>query len=220
MKVIRLQSENPETEFAPSWNIPVQQSLWNEEKIDIINKWLCDHESMILDLPFNNDGGTGLDEKSVTTRFGRYNLFDYIKDLPELKELLEFFQKSYINFATQEKIKIRDLDIICWFNILRKGQIIKEHCHGSGPDVYLSGNMHLGNYHTETYYVSPYEINCKYYIKNKKGCLTLFPTYLRHGSTQFDEDDLRVSIAFDLRLSGKNNLCALPFMNNYILNSL
>jgi hypothetical protein len=221
MTVTRLKSLHPETEFGPSWDIPIYHSTWNDEKVGKIKKWLIQNEKTFLDLPARHDAATGLGEDSVTSRFGQYNLFDYRDDLPELEDLLNFFRWSYINFIQEEQSFCRDLDIVCWFNLLRCGEEIKEHNHGAGHDVYLSGNMHLDNYSTCTYYVSPFDDNIKYPFLNKKGCLTIFPTYVSHGASKFEEQALRLSIAFDLKLKGiDREMNSIEFMNKEIYESM
>jgi ectoine hydroxylase-related dioxygenase (phytanoyl-CoA dioxygenase family) len=97
---------------------------------------------------------------------------------------------------------------MCWFNIIRPGEEIKIHKHGSGPDVYLSGNLHLDDYDTETFYLSPYDEQNGHALPNQKGGLTLFPSYVSHGATKYEGDSLRVSIAFDLRLPNTNSNAA------------
>lgn len=224
MTVTRLKSLHPITEFSPSWNIPLYQSTWKDiNKLDAVCKWLIDNEKYFLNLPIHHDGDTGLSDDRVTTRFGTYNLFSFVSDCPELADLLKFLQHSYIDFIREEQGEIRELDIVCWFNLLRKGDKIKEHNHGAGNDVYLSGNLHLDDYDTYTYYLSPYDKNCAYPFANKKGNLTLFPTYLVHGASEFDKENERLSIAFDLRLSyntNNKNLHSIPFMNREIFESL
>ena len=44
MTVTRLKSLHPETEFGPSWNIPIYQSTWNDDKVGKIKKWLIQNE--------------------------------------------------------------------------------------------------------------------------------------------------------------------------------
>ena len=121
MNLIRLKSEHPETSYSPSWDIPIFQSMWGatDENVKIRN-WLVENEQQFLDLPGNSDGDTGLGLESVTSRFGQYNLFNYADQLPELQQLLTFFRISYLNFVQADQTSIKDLDIVCWFNILRK----------------------------------------------------------------------------------------------------
>lgn len=224
MSVIRLKSLHPVTEYSPQWNIPLYQAAWNEfDKIDTIREGLIRNEKNFLELEYHQDGGTGLGKDSVTSRFGRYNLFDYTDEVPELATLLTFLRKTYVNFIQEDQSSLRDCEIACWFNILRSGEHIAEHCHGSGHDAYLSGNFHLETYETETYYKSPFDLTLGAPFPNNKGVVTLFPSYLTHGTTQFNSDELRVSIAFDLRLTTtphNKDLKCIPFLNNEILNSL
>ena len=220
---MRLRSLHPYTEFSPQWNIPVYFSQWEDvNSIDSLREGLIRNEDQFLNLPVHNDGGTGLGDNSVTSRFSMYNLFDYTDQVPELAELLRFLRISYIDFIDKETAEYRELGIMSWFNIVRPGQNITEHGHGSGFDSYLSGNMHLDNYQTKTYYKTPIGNNI-HEVENIKGGLTIFPSYLPHGVNEFFGNDVRVSIAFDLRLPNNlNNDCAnvLPFMNEEIYNSL
>tara|TARA_B110000503_G_C7113616_1_gene399282 strand:+ start:621 stop:1298 length:678 start_codon:yes stop_codon:yes gene_type:complete len=225
MSIIRIKSLHPETEYAPQWNIPLYQAEWNEfEKIDTIRHALLKNEQKFIDnLDVHQDGGTGLGLDSVTSRFGRYNLFDYIDMCPELAELLTFFRRTYVNFITEDTTVLRDLDIVCWFNVIRKGEKIQEHCHGSGHNSYLSGNFHADNYNTQTYYKSPFDPTLAAPFNNEKGVLTMFPSYLVHGTSEHTADDERVSIAFDLRLANNEHneyLNAIPFMTREIFESL
>jgi hypothetical protein len=223
MNLIRLKSVHPETSYAPSWDIPLFQSVWDDvDKYNKIVTWLAKNEQMFLDtLPAyssGNDGNTGLGQESVTSRFGLYNLFNYADQLPELNQLLTFFRISYLNFVQSDQTDIKELDIICWFNILRKDQDIKEHYHGAGSDVYLSGNYHLDNYDTKTYYITPYDKSTTHEFDNKQGGLTMFPSWLTHGTTQCSED-MRISVAFDLRLSNNatnSTFHSIPFINEEI----
>ena len=81
--------------------------------------------------------------------------------------------------------------------------------------------MHLDNYPTYTYYISPFDDNIKYPFLNKKGGLTIFPTYVSHGATKFDEKALRLSIAFDLKLAGVDTeMNSIAFMNQEIYESM
>lgn len=225
MSILRLKSLHPETEYAPQWNIPLYQAEWNDfEKINAIRDALLRNEQKFIDeLEVHQDGGTGLGLDSVTSRFGRYNLFHYIDMCPELGELLTFFQKTYVNFVTEDITAIRDLDIVCWFNVVRKGEKIQEHNHGSGHTSYLSGNFHCDSYNTVTYYKSPFDPTMASPFNNEKGVVTMFPSYLTHGTTEHDSDAERVSIAFDLRLTDNpynEFLNAVPFMREEIYKSL
>ena len=68
MEMLRLKSEHPISPYAPVWNTPIGFAQWEEtNKVDIIREFLLDKEKKIInDLPYRNDGRTGLeDRKSV-----------------------------------------------------------------------------------------------------------------------------------------------------------
>lgn len=224
MKIFRMKSAHPKNEYAPSWNFPFGLELWEDStKIDSIRNWLIYNESRFLSLSYHHDASTGLGQDSVTSRFGRYNLFNFVNELKELNDLLKFLQVSYLNFVSQDNSEIRSLEIICWFNLLKNKEEIKEHDHGLGNDVYLSGNIHLENYQTYTNYRCPFDKNVVASFENTKGGLTIFPSFIPHYTTEFLGHGLRASIAFDLRLEGipsNKNFHAIPFMNEKIFNQL
>ena len=76
--IYKFKSEHPMTPYAPSYDYIITQSVWDEsDKIDTIRNFLLSKEKDILKLDFNSDGGTGLDNSSITTRHSNYNVFDY-----------------------------------------------------------------------------------------------------------------------------------------------
>jgi|TARA_B110000977_G_C11015275_1_gene469195 hypothetical protein len=225
MSIMRLKSLHPITEYSPQWNIPFYHAVWNDsDKINTIREGLLRNEQKFLDgFEWHKDAGTGLGPDSVTTRHGRYNLFDYIDDMPELEEMQTFLRKMYINFIEEDNASIRDCEIVCWFNILRDGEQFEEHYHGSAPDAYLTGHVYLDDYKTESYYKSPYDMANALPVPNNKGGAIIFPSYVTHGTTPVEGDEVRVSIAFDIRLpttlNNKEMNCR-PFMNSEIWESL
>jgi len=225
MIVERLKSLHPITDISPQWDIPIFQTQWNDvEKIDKIRNFLIEIEPRILAIETHHDAATGLGEDSVTSRFSLYNLFDFANECPELNDLLNFLRASYLNFCHLEHLEVQELEMALWYNIVRQGHGIDEHKHGAGPDVYLSGNMHLDDYpHTTTYYRAPIDDTQIFPAENKKGGLTLFPSYVPHGVNKNEKEQLRLSIAFDLRLAGteswKNNPNLEPFMNQEIMSN-
>ena len=222
MSLVRIKSYHPVTEFAPSWNIPLWLTNWTDlDQVDKIYKWIEDNEKTILDYEYTNTGGTGLDEKHITTRFGRYNLLN--QDEPAFKELITFLRYSYLEYVQNAQIELKDLQIVCWANILRKDEGMESHAHGAQPDSYLSGNMHFGDYHTRTVYHSPYDPESKIALPNKKGGCVMFPSSTPHYVEPHTRDDLRISVAFDLRLTGSFNheeMNAIPFMNKEVLTEI
>ena len=222
MSLIRIKSYHPQTEFAPSWNIPLWLTNWTDlEHVDKIHKWIEENEKTILDYEYTNTGGTGLNENHITTRFGRYNLLE--QDNPSFKELLTFLRYSYLEYVQQQQLELKDLQIVCWANILRKDEGMNSHAHGAQPDSYLSGNMHFGDYHTHTVYHSNFDPESKIALPNKKGGCVMFPSCTPHYVEPHTRDDVRISVAFDLRLSNSfdhKEMNAIPFMNQEVLKEI
>ena len=200
MHIRRLKSYQAITPYAPSWDVPLGFAKWSEhDKIDTIRKFLIEKEKDILELPFQTSGRTGLDKNSITTRYGNYHLFDFTEECPELKDLLEWLREQWVRFIIKDNTQpYRKLVFTCWYNIIRKGQEIKPHRHGAGSIVYLSGNMHLDNYETHTYY-EHMEMTTSF--PNVKGGLTFFPGHITHSVPKYDGDTPRVSLAFDISIN-------------------
>ena len=216
MEIVKIKSLLPFTDYAPSWNFSLGFEQWADvEKVNKIKIFLLTKEQEIIKAyQTNNDGGTGLGLNSVTSRFGNYNLFDFISECPELKDLLNFFRTSYLKFVVEDRTDIKILNIVCWYNVVRKSQKISIHNHSSANDAYLSGNMHLNDYDTKTIYKNPYDFSLDYAFENKIGNLTIFPSCLPHYTSMYVDDDTRVSIAFDLHLElGEPNTIDKTFVN-------
>ncbi len=78
MHITRLKSQQPVTPYAPSWDAPLGFAQWDQkDKIDTIRNFLIEKEEEVLKLPWQGQGRTGLDEDKVTTRYGRYHVFDF-----------------------------------------------------------------------------------------------------------------------------------------------
>jgi len=121
VSLIRIKSYHPQTEFSPSWNIPLWLTNWTDlQHVDNIHTWIENNEKTILDYDYTNTGGTGLDQNHITTRFGRYNLLE--QDNPSFKELLTFLRYSYLEYVQKQQLELKDLQIVCWANILRKDE--------------------------------------------------------------------------------------------------
>lgn len=230
MNIINVKSMHPMTEFSPSWNFSIGTDVWNYDKIDIIEKWLIDNEERIKNLypPQSNDGGTGLGKNSLTSRFGKYNLFKFADELPELNDLFKFIQVLYLDYLKHHNGQLQDLYIVCWYNVLRKDEKIDEHSHGVDPFAYLSGNFHLNNYETKTYYRCPIDREVILPLDNSKGGISIFPGFVPHYTDTHKKDCLRVSIGFDLHINkdptalyNKNiSLDFIQFMNTTIYQSI
>ncbi len=223
-------SMKPLNSYAPSWDIKFGLATWEDEaKIDQLRTYLLNKEQELLKLEPKHDGGTGLGYESLTARFGQYNLFDYANEESTLGDLLRWLQKMYIEFVEKDNTPVEDLYIICWYNSLANGGKVDSHNHGASPITYLSGNMHLDNYNTKTFYQYPYEQHLEHQLQNKKGQVTFFPGCILHRSDEYTGEEKRISIAFDLwqtkyfnKDEGKipSLLATKTFMNEEIANEI
>ena len=207
MKIIRKRNILPKTDYSPVFDISFGISQFDKTKTKIIKKFLLDKEKYIIEnFPSTHSGGTDVSSDSITNRFGSYNLFDFNEECTELKDFFKFLQESYLKFVILDGHEIIDIDIVCWFNVVRKGQDISAHHHSAGnySEGYLSGNVHLDEYKTITKYYCPYDIQVLYGFANVRGGLTIFPSWMLHGTDIHNEDIERVSIAFDLRPTSLN----------------
>lgn len=194
-------SLSPLTEFAPSWEIPFYIKKYdNSENIEKIKSWIIENENQIVEkykINSRGDGGTGLGTNSLTAQYNNFNLFLETKGLSEFDDLLNFIISSYRSFMKDYNTEIRECYLWCWANIVRKGQKISIHNHSSSEYSYISGNIHLDDYTTETKYYHPIERHT-YNFPNKKGKMTMFPSYIFHETDEYFGETPRISIAFDL----------------------
>jgi len=139
----------------------------------------------------NFDGNTGLGINSLTSRASHYNLLDW----EEAEDLINSIKKTYVDY-TKNKDPIY---VHCWANVMRNGDQIKEHHHGSYPYTFDHLSGHLGimvDGTTLTYY----RINNRVLAeKNEKGKISFFSSAYPHWTNQYTGDSTRITIAFDIR---------------------
>ena len=203
-RMFELKSETPLSPYAPNYKFHLSRSIWDDDKkIENIKKFLLKKEKDILKLPYYDDGRKGFRKDSVTSRGGRYNLFDFTDECPELKDLWKFIQEHWYERIARENTDQYKTKIICWFNILRQGEKMELHSHSRRFSAYLSGNFHLDNYHTSTTYR---HLDNWTALDNVKGGLIMFPSQLLHEVNVYNDQYPRVSIAFDLHLTNLNDI--------------
>ena len=196
-------SMHPLNEYAPTWNIPFWNSVYpNVDDVDFMKNWLVDNEETLINNfkkdRLNEDGGTGLGADSLTGQYSAYNLFQVTKNIPQFMNLLNWIKEQYIEYMHSNSTTIRNLHMYSWANVVHPGQPITQHGHGAQNFSYLSGNIHLDNYATQTVYYCPVDEQVKVGFENVKGGLTFFPSYVLHSVPKHEENNKRVSIAFDL----------------------
>jgi len=197
MKIIKLKSKHPKTPYALTYDVSIGITSWNDNDVDVVRDFLLSIEEEILEHEISSTGGTGLDSGAVTTRHGRYNVFDYIPQCPALGKLLSFIQKEYLQFIKLDNTQKFQVSMGCWFNILRSGNEMLEHRHSTLEKGYLSGNMHFAD-GTITQYR---HFDQRLSVPNMRGGLTFFPSYVAHSVDVWTSDKPRVSLAFDLYMT-------------------
>tara|TARA_B100000780_G_scaffold241540_1_gene184019 strand:- start:563 stop:1249 length:687 start_codon:yes stop_codon:yes gene_type:complete len=197
MEITRLKSQQPLSPYAASWDAAIGFAQWDQEdKIDTIRQFLLSKEEEILKLPYQGQGRTGLDENAVTTRYGRYHIFDFAKECPELNDLQDWIRGMWAEFIIADNTQPYEVQFTCWYNILRKGEKIDIHRHQAGDRGYLSANLHLDNYKNSKTVYEHMEMAMS--LPNVKGGLTYFPGYVEHYVPVWEGDEPRVSLAMDL----------------------
>ena len=206
----RFKSLPKETFFAPEWDYYIFQSYIDQVNFKNLAKFILSKEDEILKLPLSvssdndqvTDGYTGLGENSTTVRFASYNVLNWENEnIILLKESILSFHNDILNYF---KLPIpKELYIRCWTNIMRNGEQIKPHLHGTGPTTYLGGHISVQCDNTSTYYINPInQINDPetYKIKNEIGKITLFQNNIPHYTDVHSSNEERITIAFDLEL--------------------
>jgi hypothetical protein len=194
------------TPTAPEYKCSVFGGYINSINLETLTHIVLEKETEItsLDLPENliNHGYTGLGSEALTSRFKAFNVLMW--DYPEthkLKEEIRFFYDlacNHFSIDKNEKVYIQ-----CWANVLRKGQKMSNHRHsGNTDESFLSGHFTVKCQDTQTIYENPFSdvVNWPEYnsFNNHPGRINIFNSHIYHYTTEHNDDDERVTIAFDL----------------------
>ena len=206
IKVVIFRSAPRQNVFAPAWEFPIAEDKITTVNFKKIAKLVLEKEKSILKSSMQGgDGYTGLGKKSLTSRYGSYNLLD--SKHPEIKKLKKAILESHARFLEALKIPLYpELYIQCWANVMRKGEQIKAHIHSVLPDTYLGGQINVQVQKTSTWYINPVnQINDPelYESKNEVGKLTFFQNCIPHYTDKQVSTTPRITIAFDLVVNSK-----------------
>jgi hypothetical protein len=218
MKFERFCSSPPVSPYAPQWDFRVGTSMCNDIDTNSLSKFLLKKENEVKKLPTSvgmngkmSDGYTGLGFNTTTAKFQSYNILSW--NHPEIKKLKTNIVRSIFEYNNECGNKTPNaLWILCWYNVLRFGQKVEPHFHSVYPDCYLSGHFNVQVNNTSTAYMSPInQLNdpAVISIENRRGDMTLFPSYIFHYTTPHYSFKPRITIAFDLSLQEKNNFIPL-----------
>ena len=156
----------------------------NEEESLHLSQVIRTNENMVKSIPipeYDDNDYTGLTKYHSVYNWLNHPLWEPL-DLPtRIHNLPEF--------------KGKPISIQCWGNILRQGESLEEHTHGTGdePTFYALNIFLSGNTTTGTYYYDARE-----YIPNEVGELIVLTSDIPHGVPTHLFQEPRVSIAMDV----------------------
>ena len=143
-------------------------------------------------------------EKGLTTKWHAYNFLDIEnKNVTALKIFIKNQVKEYF---TKLVHKNTSLMYQSWANRLKEGAVLKRHSH-AGPYSYISGVYYVKTKKSSTIYHLPLDTRIpgvedfcetKIEINNIEGGLVLFPSFIEHNSTPTQNNEERITIAFDI----------------------
>jgi Putative 2OG-Fe(II) oxygenase len=192
--------ESPTTPFGFGFKLTTLIAHVTDERLidRLAETILAKEEEIISKYPVNSDGGSGLGINSLTSRFYHYNIFTWEEDcIQDLKNVIVDAYNVLIHNARYPSEEI--VWINGWANVLRETQKFNSHQHNhSLKDSFLSGNLCIQADNTITYYENPHSQEQPLAIENKKGDLTLFQSYIPHGTSSHSGNTARITLAFDL----------------------
>jgi hypothetical protein len=226
MRILTSKNNEKKSPLAPEWKFSLAEDFiippdLAQRLADIIlsKEQLIIDEIPALDTAGYSDEGSSLGKDSLTVRFCSYNVFRW--DEPEIALVKQCIHQMYIAYIEALGVERFDVKILCWANVMRKGQNINIHNHAHGPWTHLSGNLVLASEGTVTKFYNPFLPSKGYESENEPGLLTLFPSFIPHGSSIHNGDSERVTLSFDIVLSKynqidqiKNNLVDFDIVGN------
>lgn len=208
-------SETPLNKFAPNLKIPMYAA--SEGSDEFINKLLSQiykfedqitKEELVSDVPRSDK-----DPYSYTQHWKQHNLFWDVDALggnklerfpmsPELEKFFHIVRKQYLLFLKELNYPRLKVYVHAWANVLRDGEWISKHHHTADPSSYISGTYYLTTNPTYLKVSSPIRVDQMEMFPTKKSSIVMFPSWVPHESDVYKGNDTRVSLAFDICMSG------------------
>lgn len=221
-------SDTPLTKFAPNLQMPLYNTI--EDNPVLIAK-LRDQiiafenqiskESLVSEVPKQ----TG-DPYAYTQHWKQHNLFwdqnakggDQLERFPmtpELEKLFHIIRKHYLIFLKELNYPRIKVYIHGWANVLRKGEWISKHSHMSDSTAYLSATYYLTTNPTFLHLINCTRVDQLESFATREGRLIMFPSWIPHESDPCTDDNLRISIAYDISIG--QNLISNPWRPHVLL---
>jgi hypothetical protein len=198
-KIINFKSELPKTFLAPSYDYNILENNIGDNVN--INEILTNVEKRYNHLLSTLENEVDKTEQSIRYLiFNKQNLKEeYIINLIDvIKKNLNFYYE-YLRLPKPPRLWLQ-----LWCNFLSKNNYINIHQHQWTGCSFLSGNLCLKTKNTSTYYLNPQRYFVKnnevYNSKNEVGKLTIFPSTLPHWTDKVVDDEMRVTLAFDVMI--------------------
>ena len=211
MEKILITSQPPKTPFAPVWSWVMGEDYIKDIDFTKIAEIILSKEKQIIrDNPSTEpnvyDGGTGLGNESLTSKYRAFNIFSWQEE--EIQKLKIQIFNMYLEFMKLCDTPRRKTWIQCWANVLRDGQKINPHVHNIGSYCYLGGHICVQCTDSSTVYINPmstYQLPFNQlenldlkFSKNEVGKFTMFQQNIPHYTTTHLGNSERITIAFDL----------------------
>ena len=212
--IITVQNGKVVTPLSPIFKYHIlETSIQDLDCIKTIEEFILFNETNIIaNLPSSGDGDTGLGNSSLTSRFASINFFK-CSEFNFLKVRIKEEIKQYFKYIGLPECK-EVLYGQCWANVMRPGEQILKHQHWVDSNSFLSGNLTVKTSGSHTYYCNRYNTNDQYISENTVGGLTLFPGFVEHGTSKV-ENDIRISVAFDIITETTNNILIAGGLEQY-----
>ena len=194
-QLLTFETKQPKSIFAPTGKYYIfEDNILQFINLNNIKETILKKEiEIIKKYPSVNDGNTGLGD-SLTSRFPHFNLLEWT-EMIDVKSSIRKIHNKFLNQLNHNfDVKLFSQ---CWANVMRKGDKINRHSHYDSNYCYLGGHICIQSNNTSTHYINPYTKEI-YSSKNELGKITLFPNWIEHYTDQVVDDNLRITIAFDL----------------------
>lgn len=210
----------PKTAFAPQWMVPFFEDTLTADNItEEIRSLVLTKEPELMET-ISPRPISGI-EDGLTSRWHGFNTFTWTE--APMPRWQQFVRQAYLDYISALKAPRPRCYIQGWANTVRKGERLTAHCHDQMPTSYISGNYCVATKGSSTVYYPPYQYDeplrsrtCLK-IENRPGVLTLFPSGLFHETTSYQDDDVRVTLAFDIHIEDSDALGAEGAQGRHVL---
>ena len=201
LKKIQLTETLPETPFAPEWDCIVMENYITDIDFKKIAEIILSKEKQIIKdnpttIPHDTDGGTGLGNNSLTSKYQAFNVFLWQDE--EIQKLKIQLFNVYLKLLNLCNIPRSKTWMQCWANVLRDGEQIQTHAHSVNSYYYLGGHICVQCTDSSTVYINPKDNTDIKFSKNNVGKFTIFQNNIPHYTTKHIGNTERITIAFDL----------------------